>query len=254
MTCSLERDEAKDPLAASAPHTRVWFAIEDPRPWGEKPVKPVEWSEHGITTVLIRRPNERPSLYRAYLAFVRPGEQRIFKTEVADQHVFASLDPEAIVNGEIPSLFTLSDEKPTLVCTNGKRDQCCAVRGRAYLDQMLAAGENVWESTHIGGHRFAPVVLSLPDGAVRAGNVLRGLSGLTRPEQAAHIAVRDEVGDHVAVSTAEIDDKHWMITVYGNGSRFAVTVSKHDREPVVESCGKLAVPGDLYRVDSVTTL
>lgn len=252
--CSDARDEASDPIAASAPHARIWLAVEDPRPWGERPVMPVDWSEHGITTVLIRKPERITSLYRIFLAFVRPGQQQLLRTEVGDQHVLAGLDPEAIAAGEIPSLFTLSDEKPLLVCTNGKRDQCCAIRGRAHISQALADHDNVWESTHLGGHRFAPVSLSLPDGAVRAGTALRGLSGLTRPEQAAHIAVRDHVGDQIFIDTAEIDADHWFVTIAGSGQRFGVSVSRHPRDLVVESCGKDPVPGWIFRADTITAL
>jgi hypothetical protein len=253
-TCSEARDEAVDPIAASAPHSRIWLAIEDPRSWGERPLMPVDWSEHGITTVLIRKPQRITSLFRIYLAFVRPGEQQLLTTEVADQRVLEGLDPSAIANGEIPTLFTLSDEKPLLICTNGKRDQCCAVKGRAYLEEALAANENVWESTHLGGHRFAPVSLTLPDGAVRAGGTLRGLSGLTRAEQAAHLAVRDEVGDQIFIDTAQMDEDHWLVTIAGQTQRFGITVSRHVREAVMESCGKEPSPGWNFKVDTVTSM
>jgi hypothetical protein len=253
-TCSEQRDEDLDPLAATAPHARIWLAIEDPRPWGERPVLPVDWSEHGITTVLIRKPERITSLYRIYLAFVRPGEQRLLRTDVRDQHVLTGLDPAAIAAGEVPSLFTLSDEKPVLVCTNGKRDQCCAVKGRAHLEQVMTEHENVWESTHLGGHRFAPVSLTLPDGAIRSGASLRGLSGLTRPEQAAHLAVREQVGDQVFIDTAEIDEGQWFITIAGNGARFGVSVSRQERALVVESCGAEPAPGWVFRADTITPL
>lgn len=56
-------------------------------------------------------------------------------------------------------------EPMVLVCTHGTRDACCAVRGRpivATLARVLP--DEVWECTHLGGHRFAGTLLSLPDG------------------------------------------------------------------------------------------
>ena len=54
-----------------------------------------------------------------------------------------------------------------LVCTNGKRDACCALRGRALVTALAADhAERTWECTHLGGHRFAGNLVCLPDGIV----------------------------------------------------------------------------------------
>ena len=52
-----------------------------------------------------------------------------------------------------------------LVCANGRRDLCCARRGRAVAARCAARRPGrVWESSHLGGHRFAPTALLLPTG------------------------------------------------------------------------------------------
>jgi hypothetical protein len=59
-----------------------------------------------------------------------------------------------------------------LVCTHGRRDVCCALQGNPLFDALVAgSGAHsaselpvTWQTSHLGGHRFAPVVLSLPDG------------------------------------------------------------------------------------------
>ncbi len=54
-----------------------------------------------------------------------------------------------------------------LVCTNGKRDACCALRGRALMTALAADhAERTWECTHLGGHRFAGNLVCLPHGIV----------------------------------------------------------------------------------------
>ena len=51
------------------------------------------------------------------------------------------------------------------VCTNGRRDMCCAVKGRAVTSALAREWpEGTWETTHLGGHRWAATLLALPSG------------------------------------------------------------------------------------------
>ncbi|MBX3169734.1 MAG: hypothetical protein KF760_20190 [Candidatus Eremiobacteraeota bacterium] len=50
-----------------------------------------------------------------------------------------------------------------LVCTHGSRDVCCGTLGPRLAQALRAAGhQEVWEVSHIGGHRFAPTLWHLP--------------------------------------------------------------------------------------------
>jgi hypothetical protein len=55
-----------------------------------------------------------------------------------------------------------------LVCTHARRDACCARLGRPLVNDLLTVTdpERVWETTHLGGHRFAPTCLALPSQVV----------------------------------------------------------------------------------------
>lgn len=103
------------------------------------------------------------------------------------------------------------------VCTQGTRDTCCARLGRASAHALSELpdqdADRVWEISHSGGHRFAPVLMAWPEGltygrvpidrlaelvaARRAGQVvpelLRGRVHLREPEQAAELAVRSHL-------------------------------------------------------------
>jgi hypothetical protein len=73
------------------------------------------------------------------------------------------------------------------VCTNGQRDVCCARFGLpVYAALRERVGERAWQVTHLGGHRFAPNVLVLPQGA---------LYGRVTPETAADVVARVEAGE-----------------------------------------------------------
>ena len=102
-----------------------------------------------------------------------------------------------------------------LVCTNGARDPCCAIRGPAVAQALarVLPGQ-VSECSHLGGHRFAANVLVLPEGLcfgrldarsavalaaeLEAGRLplehLRGRTALEPEQQAAEILVRRELG------------------------------------------------------------
>lgn len=50
-----------------------------------------------------------------------------------------------------------------LVCTHGRKDRCCAKKGYAAYRALRDAGAaELWESTHLGGCRFAGTALVLP--------------------------------------------------------------------------------------------
>ena len=52
-----------------------------------------------------------------------------------------------------------------LVCTNGRRDRCCAEIGRPITAALAERWpEATWETTHLGGHRFSGTLLALPSG------------------------------------------------------------------------------------------
>ncbi len=51
------------------------------------------------------------------------------------------------------------------MCTNGKRDQCCALRGRPVAGAIADGTDwDTWECSHLGGHRFAATMMLLPTG------------------------------------------------------------------------------------------
>lgn len=74
---------------------------------------------------------------------------------------------ESVLNGEInlPHVSLPPDERWILVCTHGKRDLCCGKWGAPVLQALRDAaslGLHVWESSHLGGHRFAGTMVVHP--------------------------------------------------------------------------------------------
>ena len=149
-----------------------------------------------------------------------------------------------------------------LVCTHGKHDRCCAKFGRPLYD---AIGEQVddgwaWQSSHIGGDRFAGNLVVLADG-VYYGRVepaeawpvveaalgrrvhlplYRGRSCYGFAAQAAEIAVREATAllglDEVVLRSIAGDDEHWRAEVTAAGTAYEVDVHVEEGAPTHLTC------------------
>ena len=79
------------------------------------------------------------------------------------------------------------DEPVVLVCTHGIRDRCCAVEGIPVYNALAERTDgHVWQTTHLGGHRFAATLVVLPEGLqfgrVKPNEVTDLMDGLSRRE------------------------------------------------------------------------
>ncbi len=283
-TCTTIRAATGEPLAGTAPHARLWILLEQPGPWGRDALTeshlPAETGRalaalgeglpvrvglirsvgaHADTTVgartlLVARTDQDAS----WLATRRVDQVQVLPDD---------LDIEALLAADAPPQGLPGDPEPgpsqaLLVCTNAKRDQCCAVLGRP-LAASLVQGSNgrvqVWETTHTSGHRFAPTFVSLPDGylfggpdaAARGLDACRGRSSLAAAAQVAELAVlrrldassptalevREAAGSAEGRSTT---GSTWLVTA--DTATFTVDVERVPGAERPESCGKGPVP------------
>ncbi len=224
-TCSGSSLAAGEPLAGTATEGTRWLVVEVRGAWGRAAVadsgllEPVRARLETFPgkVLLVRRPDRRQGV-TLITATVREAGGAAARRELG------SLDelPGAMLGGGDPI------EGPiVLVCTHGRRDACCARLGLPLFDTLAPhlPPERLWQSSHLGGHRFAPNVLVLPYGVQlgripleRAAEVARlleegripldlyrGRTIFAPAVQAAEIAVRavtgrDRVGDLRLVS------------------------------------------------------
>jgi hypothetical protein len=149
-----------------------------------------------------------------------------------------------------------------LVCTHGKHDRCCAKFGRPLYDAVREQVEDewVWQSSHVGGDRFAGNLVVVPDGAyygrVEAGEawavveaalerrvhlpLYRGRSCYGFAAQAAEIAVRERTGstalDDVVVRSLTAEDSGWRALVDAGGDAYEVSVEIEEGSPTHLTC------------------
>jgi hypothetical protein len=154
-------------------------------------------------------------------------------------------------------------EHPLLVvCTHGKRDRCCAKFGRPLYDELCEQAERdwVWQSTHVGGDRFAGNLVCLPMGLYfgrvdradvwslldefLAGRIAmeryRGRCCYTFPEQAAEREVR-ELTDSTRIDAlrhlgTEQTADGWTIRFEAAGAEHEIEVRAELGEPTYLTC------------------
>lgn len=86
------------------------------------------------------------------------------RADLEDVREVATLDLEALGHGASVGL-TPTEGALFAVCTHGRRDPCCAERGRPLASALSDAfPDQTWESTHIGGDRFAGNMIAFPHG------------------------------------------------------------------------------------------
>jgi hypothetical protein len=147
-----------------------------------------------------------------------------------------------------------SSERRYLVCTNGARDPCCAIRGPAVAQALerVRPGQ-VYECSHLGGHRFAANVLVLPDGLcfgrldarsapaladeLDAGRLplehLRGRTAFEPEQQAAEILVRRELALAGLAALTLVEGPTFTLP---DGRRVTAVVRGEQLEPHRVSC------------------
>ncbi len=196
--CSEEAESREEPLYATASTVTAWIVVEQPGPWGPEALLdsrfPLEVAVelerrsaiHGIRPLLIRRGRDNADERAMFLAHSGGGgrEPVLVRLPLTTPEDVLEVDLSALAAGE-PVGFPQS--RPVyLVCTHGRHDICCADRGRPlYRASADVLPDRVWETSHIGGDRFAGNLLVLPHGAY---------FGRVEPEDASRLIQSFELG------------------------------------------------------------
>ncbi|MDF9717483.1 sucrase ferredoxin [Nocardioides sp. ChNu-99] len=247
--CAAASAADDEPLAGTAPTDDTWLLVEQPGPWGRKALResdlPPEVAAHlgglrGVRVQLVRRPGRRPDGPRHVFAARREGAgYAVTAALLPDLAALLGTRADDVARGALPGAAPYPDPL-WLVCTNGRRDLCCAELGRP-VAQALADRwpEATWETTHLGGHRFSATLVALPSGvalgrldpggavaacaALADGHVplevARGAAGLPAAAQAAELHVRATTGLTAldAVRVLEAGDDEVVLAVAGGG-------------------------------------
>jgi hypothetical protein len=258
--CSVASLQRGDPQAGTAPVASRWLLVEHQGPWAKKPMDtepllgPVgaEVDERaaslGGRVLLVRRPGRRAPGAEEHHWYAVDTVRRTWVR--GTWRTPADLLDAARALGDDLSASQEEAEPMVLVCTHGVRDACCAVRGRPIVTTLARAlPEQVWECTHLGGHRFAPTAVLLPTGyaygrldAAAGARLLsrasvvtencRGRSTWPAAGQVAELAMRERTGelDPDALTVVGVD-RSCVLVAHRDGRQWQVTVVEREVAP-----------------------
>jgi hypothetical protein len=277
--CSMHSSLAHESLIASASRTDYWILLEYPEPVTAKALEesqlPTEVKQYlavlqsnlPYSRILLIRQKRRSDAAHPLL-YVADGRDRhafLYKYSLDSYSDILRLDIPGILTGEEALKGSLCSDRLLLVCTNGRRDACCSKWGLpVYITLEKQFGEQVWESSHVGGHRFAPNLVCLPHGiffgrmplegaGVIAERYLsghlsldyyRGRASYPAPVQAAEYFLRREIQDdriecYPLVKFVATSENQWTITFMHPQSNATYTLEIEARltgEEIFESC------------------
>jgi hypothetical protein len=170
--CSELSRDVDEPLSATASRIDHWLLVEYRGLWAPNALRGSGLSdqvkarlreqlrarEH-TRLLFVRRPDRRgkPELL-AYAASSLVGGESVRRFAFEEYDDLRTVD---LISGGAPV-----DHPLFLVCTHGKHDPCCARYGRPLFEALAEQLEDewVWQTTHVGGDRFAGNVVCLPHG------------------------------------------------------------------------------------------
>jgi hypothetical protein len=163
---------------------RSWLLIEDDGPWPPDPLDaelpgalgPLAARAHelGLRVQLIRKPGRRPrpsgdpadlagraSVFVGWTAGPSPWLRRGRAATAGRLHE----ELAGLPDGAVPAFGSPVTAPLYLVCAHGRRDVCCARLGGPLARALgQAHPDRTWETTHVGGHRYAANLVILPHG------------------------------------------------------------------------------------------
>jgi len=258
MNCSAHSLEIDEPLAGTAADAiHSWILIEYPRAWPARftiedlQLPPamknalMTWSKQpGHKCLLIRQPKE--------------SQGRVFRVSQKTVWV-AKQDASLDWSMQDTAGWSRWEEPIVLVCTHGSRDRCCGTLGGMVFASLARQKPAwVWQCSHLGGHRFAPTLLTFPDGMMYGRVPLehcselltalaeerpwrleyqRGNTQLPRAVQALDIQLRKQYQEVVIGSPSALGEKHFLIKAQCDQEARTFEVRYQAFGTVLASCG-----------------
>ncbi|MCC2671260.1 MAG: hypothetical protein K0Q72_3731, partial [Armatimonadetes bacterium] len=257
--CAAGARRRGDPQFATASRVDLWLVLEVPGPWADEvgdsldPASPIGEALLPVVRAVPRTrvlfikgaPRSRGDTFAFYVAVTDEAAPRLYRFELKSHAALAEIDLFGVLAGET-RYDVHRDPRPLyLICTHGTHDRCCAKFGfpiYRYLEQQEP--ECVWQSSHVGGDRFAANLVCLPHGlyygqvetadadAIRAGAAagslhlpsLRGRACYPMPVQAAEHFLRQARGE-----TALAAYRLWSYQGAGTVTEAAFLATGEDR-------------------------
>jgi hypothetical protein len=178
---------AGEDLIGSAPPCQTYILIECPLPWASSAfesksipqnlrdlIRATKALDRSLRFLLITRltSSDRPHLliYEQQPGLFCSGYRRWEGTVDHLEQVAPII--QSYLAGQLNLSLSLNqDVRDLLVCVHGSHDKCCAKFGLPFYREAIAtvtqlghSNVRLWQTSHFGGHRFAPTLIDLPVG------------------------------------------------------------------------------------------
>jgi hypothetical protein len=172
----LAREQRADPIGSAGTY-ELFVLVEHPLPWPAAITDDPLFADVSSTARRLLGPTTNVRLqaiaregtdshHRTVIVYRRDGNGPFVRYERQERHDIASHE----IPGAVATMLTtrtFAGEEPdvtdVLVCTHGTRDRCCGSLGTRLWQATRSSGlARVWRTSHTGGHRFAPTVITFP--------------------------------------------------------------------------------------------
>jgi hypothetical protein len=178
--CSVLTRKSAEPLAGTAPYARHFVFITWPKKYwqyealeskGGFPQGLKKWMKEQsvvngkISIRLISRAGLSQDKVNIYIYPEKQCYSNVIPSQIPA--VLESYFRDGITADFSP---TAIEREQIFICTHGRHDKCCAKFGQELADKMRyhvlrqKSAVEVWDSSHLGGHRFAATMIDFPTG------------------------------------------------------------------------------------------
>lgn len=285
-TCSVLSHDAGEQLFGTATTVAAWFLIEYEGRWEPEafdhaeipaPVKQAVSRQamampRSRIQVIRQKPRLAPDGIAFFVILGRETHPALYEFHLKTYEDLLALDLAAICAEDAAYELYRRTEPLYLVCAHGRRDRCCAQHGVPVYEQISPqVGAAVWQTSHVGGHRFAANMICFPHGIVygrvnpdnapalvdayRAGQIVpdhyRGRACYSKAAQAAEYYLRTREGSSKALEAytlgeARAEGPIWQVSFTATADAGQRTLLTLEEQPaalsVYSSCGD-AAPG-----------
>lgn len=245
--------------------------IELPLPW-PKPVfthtdlKGLESLIHtsmGTTRVLACQPrsNEQTTTVTVFCKEDITFDRWVFELE--NENSLAELI-ETLISSKPENIDTSKqieeNKEAVLLCTQGSHDICCGSKGTRLANLIEEQDNNIdlFKVSHLGGHRFSPTAMTIPDGrmwanldlvtldsilkkqieAEEVARFCRGWVGAMKgPEQIAEIEIFKQIGwdidDQKRNTNSNTSNEGWSVEISLRDEKWTVDITPGRQVPVI---------------------
>jgi hypothetical protein len=268
----------QEPLWGTADQVDAWILLEYRGEWTQQAIvdndldaKTNDWLKQTLRNcfalglrprpLFIRQPEISREGVTVMLCLCGRIQPLLFRFDVGGHAEIAHLDLGRCAADPARFVQAAWHDPQYLVCANARRDQCCARYGvPVYMALRERLGERIWQCTHVGGHRFAPNVLKLPDGAlfgrvnvgdigafiavVESGGVparwLRGRTAYPFHVQAAEAMLGDRHAPAKLLGEEALAEDRWRVRFEQNGGERELHVGLAEPKEILASCRDVA--------------